>query len=430
MSVNITSLSVENVKRVKAVQLQPSPTGLTVIGGRNGQGKTSVLDAIAWALGGEKFHPTNATRDGSVIPPKIRVTLSNGLQVERSGKNGALKVIDPNGNAQGQTLLNEFISAFALNLPAFMALSAKDKAAKLLTIIGIGDELFRLDAEEKSAYNERLTLGRIADQKTKAAAELPHYDGVPEDIISGAELVRQQQDILRRNAENAQLRANREEIHRQLEMREAQLADLQATVEKLRSQAATADMATLGLEDESTAELEEALERLEDTNRKIRANLDREKAQNDADQLQAQYKALTDRIESVRRAKMDLLNGAELPLPGLTVEDGVLNYKGHAWDCMSSSEQLRVATAIVRQLNPECGFVLLDKLEQMDPQTMQEFGAWLETEGLQAIATRVSTGGECSIIIEDGMSAEPAAEPTQKNAPAAEPQRTWKPGQF
>ena len=70
---------------------------------------------------------------------------------------------------------------------------------------------------------------------------------------------------------------------------------------------------------------------------------------------------------------------------------------------MSGSDQLRVAAAIVRRLNPDCGFVLLDKLEQMDMTTLQEFSAWLEAEGLQAIATRVSTGSECQIIIEDGM---------------------------
>ena len=69
---------------------------------------------------------------------------------------------------------------------------------------------------------------------------------------------------------------------------------------------------------------------------------------------------------------------------------------------MSGSDRLKVSTAIVRKLNPKCGFVLLDKLEQMDMKTLGEFGRWLEQEGLQAIATRVSTGDECSIIIEDG----------------------------
>ena len=89
---------------------------------------------------------------------------------------------------------------------------------------------------------------------------------------------------------------------------------------------------------------------------------------------------------------------------------------------MSGSDQLRVSTAIVRRLNPKCGFVLLDKLEQMDLETLREFGAWLEEEGLQAIATRVSTGGECSIIIEDGYAEPP--EGAESPAPA------WKEGEF
>ena len=114
--INITELRAENFKRVKVVQLTPSPTGLTVVGGNNNQGKTSVLDAIAWALGGDRFRPSKPQREGSVIPPSIRVTLSNGLIVERSGKNSSLKVIDPNGNKGGQQLLNSFIDELALNL--------------------------------------------------------------------------------------------------------------------------------------------------------------------------------------------------------------------------------------------------------------------------------------------------------------------------
>jgi hypothetical protein len=112
---------------------------------------------------------------------------------------------------------------------------------------------------------------------------------------------------------------------------------------------------------------------------------------------------LTEQLEDVRRQRVKLLEGANLPLPGLSVESGELTYRGKAWDCMSSAEQLRVSVAIVRRLRPDCHFVLLDKTEQMDTATLTEFGAWLEQENLQVIATRVSTGDECSVIIEDGM---------------------------
>ena len=102
-----------------------------------------------------------------------------------------------------------------------------------------------------------------------------------------------------------------------------------------------------------------------------------------------------------------LLASAVLPLPGLSVTVGRLTYNGMNWDSLSSSDQLKVATAIVWAVNPNCGFVLLDKLEQMDLETLSQFGAWLESEGLQVIATRVSTGEECSIIIEDGTAVQP-----------------------
>ena len=146
--------------------------------------------------------------------------------------------------------------------------------------------------------------------------------------------------------------------------------------------------------------------------------MDKAHALDDAQALSNQYAALTAQLTDARRQRTALLDGADLPLPGLSVEDGALTYHGRCWTDMSGSDQLRVATAIVRKLNPDCGFVLLDKLEQMDLATLQEFGAWLQAEGLQAIATRVSTGGECQIIIEDGRVAE-YAEPAPTAQPAA-----------
>lgn len=177
------------------------------------------------------------------------------------------------------------------------------------------------------------------------------------------------------------------------------------------------------LVDESTAELEKNISDIEELNKKIRANLDREKAEIDAEDYRSQYTYLTEQIEDVRQAKTDLLKNADLPLEGLSVEDGELLYNGHKWDSISGAEQLIVATSIVRKLNPDCGFVLLDKLEQMDTDTLDDFGKWLEAQGLQAIATRVSTGDECSIIIEDGRSMDNDKEENTET-------KIWKAGAF
>lgn len=414
MGITIHSLDIENVKRVKAVSLTPSPAGLTVIGGKNGAGKTTVLDAIVWALGGEKYRPSEAQRDGSMTPPHIRITLSNGLVVERKGKNSALTVTDPSGKKAGQQLLNEFISQLALDLPRFLQANAKEKADTLLQILGIGPQLRALDDEIARIYNQRTTVGQIRDQKAAHAAELPEYADAPDEEISVSEFSHQLTEALKNNASNIAWREKLVADMKKADELQKELTTLMASIEQTQARVdAAVDIDVTAIQDD--------IERAEEINAKVRANLTKEHAQAEADAEAERYKALTQAIEQKRSDRLKLLEGADLPLPGLTVEDGELKYNGHSWDCMSGSEQLRVATAIVRRLNPACGFVLLDRLEQMDEETLIGFGSWLEAEGLQAIATRVSTGSECTIIIENG---------TVKGSDEPDELPKWKKGEF
>lgn len=387
MAVKISEFQLENVKRIKAVQCEPTQNGITVIGGKNNQGKTSVLDSIAWALGGDRFRPSQTQREGSVIPPYIKIKLSNGIIVERQGKNSSLKVIDPSGNKGGQQLLNEFIENFALNLPKFMEANAKEKADILLRIIGVGDKLFELEKEENEIYNSRHAIGQIAAQKQKYADEMAHYDGVPDDLLSASDLIQEQQAILLRNAENKKKRERLSELREQKQR-------LQQALEECEKELKIAELSEAELEDRSTAELEENIQKIDEINVKIRSNLDKERAEEEAHRYQEQYNELSVKLENIRSEKKKLLESADLPLPGLSVEDGEITLNGMKWDNMSGSDQLKAATAIIRRLNPKCGFVLVDKLEQMDLDTLCDFGHWLEREGLQVIATRVSTGDE------------------------------------
>jgi len=436
MSIKINKIEIENVKRVKAVKVEPTPNGLTVIGGRNAQGKTSVLDAIAWNLGGDRYRPSHPQREGSTIPPYLKVVLNNGLVVERKGKNSSLTVTDPSGQRAGQRLLDSFVEQLAIDMPRFLNASSKEKAETLLQIIGVGKQLAELEQKERELYQERLAIGRIADQKKKFAAEQPYYPDAPKELVSAADLIKRQQEILARNGENQRKRQRVQQIARDLEAQQArvdmlrqQLAEAEDKLQSLTSDFEIAQKSAKDLVDESTAEIERSIADIEEINRKVRANLDKEKAEDDARDYANQYSELTAEIEKVRQAKTALLKDADLPLPGLSVEDGELTYNGQKWDNMAASEQLKVATAIVRCLNPKCGFVLIDKLEQMDLDTLREFGQWLEAEGLQAIATRVSTGDECTIIIEDGyVVGQEYAEATESTD--SEQKTKWKAGQF
>lgn len=421
--VKIASLELENVKRIKAVSITPTTDGLTVIGGRNAQGKTSVLDAIAWALGGNSFKPQNPTREGSATPAKLKIELSNGLIVTRQGSSGTLKVVDPSGKKSGQTLLNSFIEQLALNLPKFMNSTDKEKAEVLLDLIGVKDQIKALDNQIETLSDQRRPLKTDYLGKRKVAADMPYYADAPEEPVSATELIERQQAILAKNSQNQTIRQKVVDLEAQMKLKEQQENDARERVkqierdliaannqvsaivnEKLQlsnSLNSTKDIAQK-LVDESTEDIEQKLRDIDAINEKVRANQRRADLEAEAETTEETYKAISDQIETVRKQRIALLEGANMPLDDLDVKDGYLVYKGITWSDMSSAEQLRVATAIVRALKPDCGFVLVDKLEQMDTQTLADFGTWAQSVGLQVIGTRVSTGDECSVVIEDG----------------------------
>ena len=441
MSVKIASLELENVKRIHAVELEPAQDGLTVIGGKNAQGKTSVLDAIAWALGGDKMKPADPNRKGGATPARLRVELSNGIVVERKGKNGSLHVTDTTGKKAGQQLLNEFISQLALNIPRFMNGSDADKATALLQTLGIDAELAKIDGSIRATFQDRQLVGRDAKAKRAHAEKLPHHEDAPDAPVSAAELIQEQQAILARNGEKLKAKQDAEDtakkaefarstayaatsrvadLEQQLTEARAELARRTKEAEEAEEKAKVLAQSTAELVLESTEEIEASIANIETINNKVRDNQAKAEADAEAIRVEQEYDGLTQKLEDLRAKRRGLLDGAPLPLPELSIDDeGALTYKEHTWGDMSGAEQLVVATAIVRATKPECGFVLVDKLEQFDTDELKKFGEWAKGEGLQIIGTRVATDDSCTVVIVDGrIEGQDLAEPAPEKSHA------------
>ncbi len=366
------------------------------------------------------------------MPPDIDLSTKPG---EIHGKNGTLYVTDQTGMKGTQRLLDEFLSQLALDLPKFLGGSDRDRTTALLQTLGIDEQLAALDGQIRSCYQQRQLVGQDAKRLRAHADKLPQHSDAPDEPVSVAELVQQQQEILARNGENQKKRDNLSHlqwacqstkqsiahIDRSIKEAEAQLdeyvknaqehinrmmSEYAGQRDKLREQLADLEIANKTVEelqDESTAEVERSIAEIESINDRVADNRRKAEAVEVATRREAEYTDLTVTLEDLRNRRTALLDGAPLPLPGLSVnEDGRLTYNGQTWGDMSSSEQLRVATAIVRATKPDCGFVLVDKLEQLDPQTLAEFGAWAQGEGLQVIGTRVGTDDACTVVIEDG----------------------------
>ena len=288
-----------------------------------------------------------------------------------------------------------------------MQMNDAQKGKVLLHTLGIEEQLDELDRREKKAYDERTLQNRDADRKQKYADELPEYPDAPDEPLSAADMSARLTEALKENAQHQAMRNNIVNMERQAEVLNEKIRNLRLALEDAEKEKAelTAQLMAANTpipDDIDTSALQAELENIDAVNAKVRTNMDKAKALDIAREAKELAIIYDHKVREIREERDALLQSVQMPLPGLSVEQGALVYKGEKWDCMSSMEQFRVAVAVCRQLKPECGFVLLDRLEAFDLQQLAEFNVWLKEQGMQAIATRVSEGGECSIIIEDG----------------------------
>jgi predicted ATP-binding protein involved in virulence len=444
MTAKITGFSVQDFKRVKLVEIQPTENGLTILGGRNAQGKSSCLDAIAYALGGEAFRPSDVNNHESESNAAIKVEI-NGLTVERTGKNAALKITDSRGMRGNQTLLNDIVSKFALDLGTFMKAGDTEKTKLLLKMFPeLEKNLAELKTQADGIREARADQNRDIKRMQVTFDQMPSYPDLPAEEINvtalSGELIaamdaekrleatrnrltRQNEEIghlrMKKTNGESQIESTRKDIE-ELEQvfleQKRKLLDIISSTEKmigsLEHEITNAEtmakeikgdiekqvQATAGKAEDIQKRIHEA----EEVNAKIRANSEKRKLYEDLSEKRKIADNMTDELQDIEADRTALLQNAKLPLPELSIsENGELLYRGQKWDCMSGSERLKVATAICMKSKPGCGFVLIDGLEAMDAQTLAEFAEFLTEQNMQGIGTIVGENS-ATVIIEDG----------------------------
>ena len=469
----VKHFTMQNVKGVNLFDYEFPLTGMTVLGGKNNQGKTSVLNGMQYTCGGEAYRPTNFRKEGSTEEPFLRMEFSNGIIAQRVGDSADLKVYDETGKLSRQKLLDQYISKFALDLPRFLNGSDKERAEILLKALHIEDKVDALDEAIQSEYEERTIIGRLRDQKKKAGKEMPFHEGVPERELSPSDILARMQEVNVRNARvqaaKQELDKNNSDLIRLVEAgekieaalakvdgeteslcdkvdadRKAKVAAIEEQIRKLQESitatnefaathkaqirksaeenkaalssqktendkavdALTEKIAAAEMQDytlEDTSSFQKELDALEDTNVKVRENIAREKVLQESDEQARKYDEKTAVIEDLRKQKDALLQGAGLPYPGLSVENKVVTLNGKAWDCMSESMKIRVGCAIVMRINPNCKFMYIDKLEQLDSDSLAELNQFAIDHDIQIIGTRVTSNpDDCTLIITNG----------------------------
>jgi len=415
---HIVSLETNNVKRIKAVQITPDGN-LVIVGGDNGQGKSSVLDSIVYAIGGAATHCERPVRDGE-NKARIVCTLDNGLVIQRTftaAGGTALTVTSEGGEkfTSPQKMLDTLVGKLSFDPLEFARMDAKAQLATLKTLVGL--DFAALDAERQAAYDERTLVNRDAKAAWAGVEGTPFYQGVPEVEASASELMA---ELKRRQGVNAAIDARWAEFNSlqrritkgaeyiqglevQIAQLQKQLEDSKALKASMEQQVESERAALHALAREDEAAILAQLDDIQALNGKVAANAQRRELSAKAQALEEKSKALTTKIETIDAKKSEALAAAKFPVPGMSFgEDGVL-FNGLPFSQASDAEKIRVSVSMGLAMNPQLKVVLIRDGSLLDQNSLAMIASMAAENGAQVWIERVGHGDECSVIIEDGQ---------------------------
>ena len=392
-------LNISNFKRITRAELHINQDGLTILSGKNLQGKSSFLDACRTVIGGKKHLPSNPHHINGKEPASIKATLNNGLEVEVSSYNSTIKVM-LDGTRTPQNTLKEFLNEFALDLTKFMHCTDTERKNLLLKHLGASDTLANLDQEIKDLFESRTIVGREKDKAEKVAKETPYNPDIATTEVDTSALMAQLQTLNEEQTEHAIYLTKKKDL-------EDQIALTTATLDKLKTE--LSELPVVNEPSGNTSTLQARIDGASEENKKIRDNLASKERADHAEAKTEEHQDLERALMEKRKERQAQVEALKMPIEHLSLTDGKLTYRDQEWDNMSGAQRILVSAAISHSLNPQCGFVLIDELEQFDTDTLNEVDTWAKSQSLQIIGTRVcddSPDDPRYITIHDGAPVE------------------------
>jgi len=411
----IIRLESENIKRLHAVEIKPDGS-LIIIGGKNAQGKTSILDSIEYALAGGSSIPSKPIHKGE---KKARIVVDLGqIIVTRTFTDGSSKLVvsDKEGfpKSSPQALLDSLVGKLSFDPLAFSRMDAKGQLETLKNMVGI--DFSKLDGEKEKIYQERTQINREVKSLQSQVQAIQKYESVPKGEVSILDLVNEQEERIGRNRGNLDERNRLIYLEGQIFKSQTDLDDLREQIKKLREKwdRATNDHNVLKIQREEQLERVNSLEDVdtnsiliqisqsEEINQKVRSNLKRSELQFDLELRQQQVEKITRRLEEIESEKSNLIASSNLLIPNLTFNENGVLFNGLPLDQASSAELLIISSSIGLALNPKLKILLLRDGSLLDEDHLKTLAKWADQNDAQVWLETVSEGKECQVIIEDG----------------------------
>jgi DNA repair exonuclease SbcCD ATPase subunit len=419
----IIRLVSSNVKRVKAIEVRPEGQHLVVVRGNNGQGKSSLLDSIRYALAGKGAHPPRVIREGAYeatveleteeLTVLRRWDKKPGVEHVAEQITTELEVRAKDGSRlkSPQAVLDALVGDLAFDPLEFSRMKPREQRELVKRLAGV--DVDPIEAKRSSAFDRRTLVNRELDSATARLKAAP--DNKPPPKVDTVALMKDQGELRGKisRVEAARvdrdaalrLKADRAEAHRV-----AELAAKQALERlELASQAAAQADNLLDAAQEDAEGASYALEQLADKLAKASeiaaANArweERSKVEIEVRALTQKADALTAEIKGYDLAKGEQLSKAAFPVPGLGFSADGVTLNGLPLEQASSAEQLRVAVAIAIKRNPKLRVFFVREGSLLDATSLELLRRLAEENGAQVWLEAVGEDGAATVVIRDG----------------------------
>jgi DNA repair exonuclease SbcCD ATPase subunit len=431
----IVALEAENFKRLKVVSIKPSGD-IIQITGKNGQGKTSVLDAIWAALAGKSVIQKKPIRTGAT-EAVIKLDLGH-LKVKRTfreGKEGGpysstitVESADGGKFSSPQDVLDNLIGEFALDPVALMELDPEELFNSLRQFVP-GVDFDQIDRLNRADYDRRTELNRTAKTLRAQAEGIKVPDNLPAARVDEGDLVQQlgraaetNAGIMRSAEERKQTQALIAQFNDDAAKRRARAVELRKQADELDANAAqdieTAAQHAADLEKApalpplvDTAELQGRIAAARQANAALDLAARREDIIGDAEIAESEATSLSGQIDARDAAKMKAIAEAKMPIDGIGFGEKTVLLNGEPFDQASDAEKWIAAVSIAAAMNPQLRVIRIRQGSLLDEDAMKFLADFAEKNDLQVWVERVDSSGKVGIVLEDGMVKEqPAAE--------------------
>lgn len=422
-ALHIIRLEASNIKKIKAVEIVPNGNVVTITG-KNDSGKTSTLDAIAYALGGKDFVCERPIREGT---SKAHVTCDLGeLVVTRkftAAGGSTLTVTTKEGvpMKSPQTVLDTLCAKIAFDPLEFVRMKPAEQLETLRKLVGL--DFTALETQKKNAYDERTVVNRdLARLKINLMGA--KYDGsAPETELSVQQLMGELSRVQQRNAENKAVNDHWIEVqnlcanHREtiaktddmIAVREKELSELKQARVEMQADLSRAEQ-QLKVEEEAVAKLvyldeepvKAQLMSVEEVNAKVRSNQQHLKIKAEMAKTQSKIDQLSCTIDTCDATKAAMLAAAQFPLDGLSFDESGVLLNGVPFTQGSQARQLQASVAIGMALNPTVKVILVRDASLLDDESLSMIAQLAKDQDYQIWLEVVNSKAPGAIVIEDG----------------------------